>query len=232
MKRRFTVACVLVVVCSWTAAEEKPEPLPAAPPGTALEALQRHIERTPRPLESRYTGLGLGLSLGGAAVTLGCVGLALIPTIKDWSPEYSGDPYDPTLHILGGFFQGMYVNFMIGFGITELLLPSRDLRADFGALLDLDEKDREQRAALILRKLAEREKQRRLTAALLTVAATALPAGAYYLGTRIWGPNPNVEKIGQDYLVGIVLGSLVPALIAFTVEDETERLYQQSGRRE
>jgi len=231
MKRRFTVACVLVVVCSWTAAEEKPEPPPAAPPGTALEALQRHIERTPRPLESRYTGLGLGLSLGGAAVTLGCVGLALSPTINDWGPEEEEGQY-VTGSSLGGFFQGMYVNFMIGFGITELLLPSRDLRADFGALLDLDEKDREQRAALILRELAGREKQRRLTAALLTVAATALPAGAYYLGTRIWGPNPNVEKIGQDYLVGIVLGSLVPALIAFTVEDETERLYQQSGRRE
>ena len=84
----------------------------------------------------------------------------------------------------------------------------------------------------MLRKIAGREKKRRVTAALLTLVATALPAGAYYLGTRIWGPNPNVEKIGQDYLVGIVLGSLVPALIAFTVEDETERLYQQSGRRE
>jgi hypothetical protein len=231
MKRRFTVACVLVVVCSWTVAEEKPEPPPAGPPGTALEVLQRHIERTPRPLESRNTGLGFGFSLGGAAATLGCVGLALIPTIEHWSPE-DVDDSSVTASMLGGLFQGMYVNFMIGFGITELILPARDLRAEYGALLDLDEKDREQQAAQILQRLAEREKQRRVAAALLTVAATALPAGAYYLGTRIWGPNPNVEKIGQDYLVGIVLGSLVPALIAFTVEDKTERLYQQSGRRE
>jgi MFS family permease len=232
MKRNFPAACVFLIVCARAGqAEGVPAPQPASPPSTALEVLQHHIERNPQPLENRNVGRGLGLFLGGTAVTVGCVGLALIPTFEDWGPEEEEGQYFSG-SLLGGLFQGMYVNMLIGFKLAELFLPAPDLRSEYGSLLDLDEQDRERRAGLMLRKIAGREKKRRVTAALLTLVATALPAGAYYLGTRVWGPNPNVEHVGQGYIAGIALGSLLPALMAFTLESETERLAQQLGSRQ
>ncbi len=201
--------------------EETPAAPPAPPPGSALEQLERQIQRNPPPLEP--PGPPLDGPILTVLVSVGCAGLALIPTIQGQGPEDEPGEYLGAA-LFWGVLQGSLLQPFAASGLL-LLPPSHpDLRTEWGGLLDLEEAKREQRAYRILRERATRAKRRRIAGALLTVGLTALPAGAYYLGSALVGPNPNVRDIGVGYVVGIALGSLPWALLFLAVKSEDERI--------
>ena len=149
-------------------------------------------------------------------LSVGCAGLALIPTITDQGPEVEGQSYFWGA-ALGGFVQGWYLNALMGRGLSNLIFPAVDIRAEYGSLLDLEEQDREDRAVLILRKIAKKERQRGRYGALIAILSTALPVGAYYLGSALIGPNPNVKGVGHGYAVGIGGGALLAIPMLFSI---------------
>jgi len=199
-----------------------------------VEVLEGYIEQRNPGLEDPDKSMMWGFLIGGSVLSAGCAGLALIPTISDWGPE-SGDESHFGGAALGGFFQGFYLNTAIVMGLSYLIFPEVDIRAEYGSLLDLEEQDREDRAVLILRKIAKKERQRGRYGALFAVLSTALPVGAYYLGSALIGPNPNVKNVGYGYALGIATGALTVALMFMAIEigsqriDEPFRDTRQSG---
>jgi hypothetical protein len=193
---------------------------PATPgPGSALEYLEGQIRENPPPLEPPRPSLVAPI-LGGLA-SAGCAVWALTPTIDRWEPEEQQG--DHLLLGLGcGSLQGFLLNVGFGRSLAEALYRPPDMRAEYGNLLDLSPGERERRALQILRKRAEIAKRERVAGALLSVGVTALPAGVYYLGSAIAGPNPNVKDFGIGYVVGIALGSLPFAAVLLAAADSPE----------
>jgi hypothetical protein len=204
------ILAILLAGAMRSPAEAKEYPKPASDdvPHSALEALKGYIQRSPPPLEVSDARTGLYVSAGAGLASVGCAMLALIPTFQTWGPEEERGQYGSS-GLGWGALQGLVLNSLMGIGLTDLVFPRPDLRAEYGRLLDLDEPEQEQRAYLILRTMAGRAKQRRMAIPLFALAATAIPAGAYYLGSAIAGPNPNVKSLGTGYVVGIALGALV-----------------------
>jgi hypothetical protein len=187
--------------------------------GSALEILEQQIQKNPPPLEPPGLPL-LGPTLT-ALVSAGCAGLALIPTFAGWDPEEERGDYLGQGMVWGGL-QGFLVNPLFALSWLEAPPCGLDLRAEYGNLLDLPEGDREQRAYQILRKRADRARQQRVVAALLTLGGTAIPAGAYYLGSALAGPNPNVRDFGVGYVAGIALGSLYGFVMILAIKSDEE----------
>jgi hypothetical protein len=189
--------------------------------GAALSILEGYIQRSWPPLEPADRGTDFLRFLGWSVLSAGCAGLALIPTIENWSPEESEGDYALEA-ALWGSLQGAFLTAPVGTGLAHVLVPAPDLRADYGSLLDAPEGEREQRAYLILRARAVRARRRRELGAFLTILATAIPAGAYYLGEAIVGPNPNVREFGVGYVAGIAVGSLLSASVVLIMESPDE----------
>jgi hypothetical protein len=195
-------------------------------PQAALAILKEHIQRHPPPLEVSEVRRGFSFFAAGSLASVGCAGLALIPTFENWGPEEK--PHEYFWNSSGwGALQGLSLNPLVGMGLAFLMFPSPDIRAEYGRLLDLNEPDQEQRAYLILRAMARRGKHQRIAASVLMVAATAVPAGAYYLGSAVAGPNPNVKDVGLGYVVGVAIGSLVFAFIPLHDKSAEETLFEQ-----
>ena len=238
MLKKTTLAIMCLIVCTWTihaqAAAINPGLRLRSEPSTAVEVLEGYIEQRNPGLEDPNKSTMRGFLIGGSVLSAGCAGLALIPTISDWGPEGEEDSYWGGA-ALGGFFQGLYLNTAIGTGLSYFIFPEVDIRAEYGSLLDLEEEDREDRAVLILRKIAKKSRQRGRYGALIAVLSTALPVGAYYLGSALIGPNPNVENVGYGYALGIGTGALTGALMFMVIEigsqriDEPFRDTRQSG---
>jgi hypothetical protein len=204
---------------------------PRSQPQTALEVLERYVESNYPALQRPDEGWAWLAVLGGAALSVGCASLALIPTFADWGPAEEDESYGGGAAV-GGFFQGMYLNTAMAMGLTSLVAPSVDLRAEYGALLDLNEGDREQRAALILRKIGQNARRERWIGLAGLTLATAMPIGAYYLGSALAGPNPNVEAVGYSYALGIAGGALLVLLPLLFVDSEAaniDRPFRDAG---
>jgi hypothetical protein len=201
---------------------------PPEDPGSALEILEHRLQRNPPPMEPAPPPVGFPLY--GGLSSIGGATLALIPTWSRWGPEEQPGSYF-WQGIGWGSLQGLLLNGNVGLGLAWMLFPEVDMRAEYGNLLDLSQGEREQRAYRILREQAARAKQRRAAAALLTVGATALPAGAYYLGSALIGPNPTVKDFGVGYVAGIGLGSLTYAVFLLAVKSDEERTFDQLDAR-
>lgn len=225
MKKRACGFCVLMLAAAVSSPAESrvtTGEVLAPAPRSALEMLQQEIRDNPPPLEP--PGLPLGSPILTALLSAGCAGLALIPTFSGRGPEEEEDDY-LLEGMLGGGLQGFILN--PGFALSWLEAPPAgiDLRAEYGNLLDLPEGDREQRAYQILRKRADRARQQRIAAAFLTVGGTAVPAGVYYLGSYLAGPNPNVRDIGVGYVTGIALGSLYWFMMMLSIQSDEETVF-------
>jgi hypothetical protein len=223
MKLKMLSVALVLLASAWRAPAQTAEPANAPSEGapvSALQTLKGYLQSNPPPLNPFGARQGWILLGSGILAGIGCAQLALIPTYQDWGPEEEPGQYR-TNAFIGGALQGSMLNALIGGGLAEVLFPRLDLRAEYGRLLDLAEPEQERRAYVILRAVSRRAKQRNIAAPLLMIAATAIPAGTYYLGEAIAGANPNAEGVALGYLVGIALGALLPVAMWHDLEGKS-----------
>ena len=221
----------LFLLAQWSAAGGRAEPdladvpagNPLADPGSALQIIEQEVRKNPPPLEPRRGVPGIiSFSLVLAAGSVGGALWALCPGEEDSEPEETSDEH--LLTGLGwGSLQGFLVNPYVAGGMSLLLYPLPDRRAEYGSLLDVSGAVREERAYLVLRKRAERARQRRVAAALLTFGATVLPAGTYVVGSAFVSQSSQDKDLGVGYLSGILLGSLPWVLFQLALRSPEER---------
>ncbi len=200
-----------------------PGPRRESKPGTALEVLERYVEEHSPGLEDPNRRMMRNFFIGGSTLSVGCAVLALIVTPDDRESEDEEKSYFWGA-ALGGFFQGLYLNTTMGMGLSYLVVPEVDIRAEYGSLLDVEAEAREDRAVLILRKIARRERQRRGYGALFALLSTALPVGTYYLGTALMDPNPNTKDVGYGYTAGIAAGALLAVPMFIVIGSSAARI--------
>lgn len=204
---------------------EAPAGVTPANEGSALAIIEQRIAEYPPPVEPPRSP-GLGLTIAGAACGLTSAGLAFYLTL-DGSETSGGDQETFWTGIGCGAAHGLFLNSILAAGLFELLFRYPDLRAEYGNLLDLPERAREEQAYRILRRQAEAGKRRRLAITLLTFGVSVLPVGTYYLAGALYGTNAQVREFGGYYTIGLLLGSslLLPLVAVKSAEEQTlERL--------
>ncbi|MBN1835549.1 MAG: hypothetical protein JW820_06840 [Spirochaetales bacterium] len=216
--------CALILfLLAHSAAADLPAGSPGAGAGGALAIIEEEVRKSPPPLEARRGIPGMTtFSLVLAAGSVGGGLWAVYPGDEDSESGESSDDYW-LRGLVWGSLQGFLVNPYVGLGMSVLLYPLPDLRAEYGSLLDVSGPAREERAYLILRRRAEQARKRRVADALLSLGATALPAGTYALGSAFVDQRPQDRDFGVGYLSGILLGSLPWVLLRLAVRSPEER---------
>ncbi len=192
--------------------------------GSAIALLDDFVMKNPPSLK-RKSDLGVGLLIAGTIMTAGGFSLALMPTFSDWGPEEEdGDYFGCGFGIALG--QCLLGHLPIAFGLSELIVAPVDMRAEYGAVLDQqDPAARETRAALTLKKLAQREKRYKAVTVIASFGLAATSITAYYLYIKDIGANPNVKDVGTGYVTGISLVAVL-SLLAL-IKTEPERIYKR-----
>ena len=100
------------------------------------------------------------------------------------------------------------------------------MRAEYGAVLDQqDPAARETRAALTLKKLAQRDKRYKAVIVATSFSLAATSIAAYFLSINEIGVNPNVKDFSTAYITVISSGAVL-SLLAL-LKTEPERIYKR-----